>query len=166
MEPFVFAGAAARETPDPRGRLEPPVFSEAVRTLAELSPGLVCPGVVTNVTAFGAFVDIGLPQDGLVHVSRLADGFVKDAHAVVRPGDRVEVRVVEVNREKQQIGLSMRREPAERAPRHAAPRTPEARRDRDRPRPRPEPAFNNPFAALAKDLRGGTPKGPSKGRAS
>jgi uncharacterized protein len=125
----------------------------------------VCPGVVTNVTAFGAFVDIGLPQDGLVHVSRLADQFVDDPHAVVRVGDRVEARVVDVNREKQQIALSMKREaPARHAPARATEprRKPDVPRDRG-PKGRPErPAFNNPFAALAADLKRGTPSGRSK----
>jgi protein Tex len=171
MEPFVWAGDDGRPVEDPRGRLEPIAFGPEVRSLADLRPGVACPGVVTNVTAFGAFVDIGLPHDGLVHVSRLSDQFVKDPHAVVRVGDRVEVRVVDVNREKQQIGLSMRRE----APGRPAPPPPEQRGQgprkgpeprRDRPAKRPEPAFNNPFAALATDLRRGTPSGRSKGPSS
>jgi transcriptional accessory protein Tex/SPT6 len=176
MEPFVRAGADGRRDADPRGVLAPVTFGAEVRTLADLRPGLVCTGVVTNVTTFGAFVDIGLPQDGLVHVSRIADQFVRDPHAVVRVGDEVEVRVVEVNRDKQQIALSMRKEaPARPAP---AGRTParqeqDARRDRptgpkrDRaPKPRPAPAFNNPFATLATELRRGTPSDRSKGPSS
>ncbi|MGH7894486.1 MAG: S1 RNA-binding domain-containing protein, partial [Candidatus Binatia bacterium] len=162
---------------DRRGSFTPIDFAQAVRTLRDLTPGLVCPGVVTSVTSFGAFVDIGLPQDGLVHVSRLADQFVRDAHAIVKPGDRVEVRVVDVNRDKQQFALSMRPEPPARvvAPRPvAAPpaprRAPEPRRgERSRPRDT-RPVFNNPFADLAAQLRdgsgGGKPSGPSKGRSS
>jgi uncharacterized protein len=166
MEPFVRTGAAGETAvTDPRGRLDPIAFNPEVRTLADLRPGLVCPGVITNVTAFGAFVDIGLPQDGLVHVSRLADQFVDDPHAVVRVGDRVEARVVDVNRGKQQIALSMKREAPDR-PAPARPSEPRRRPDAPRDRPpkgRPErPAFNNPFAALAADLRRGTPSDRSK----
>ena len=69
-------------------------------------------GTVTNVAAFGAFVDIGVHQDGLVHVSQLADRFVKDPHEVVKAGDVVKVRVVDVDIPRKRIGLSMRREPA------------------------------------------------------
>jgi len=172
MEPFVRIGGDG-DAPDPRGRLETPVFSPEVRSLEELRPGIACIGTVTNVTDFGAFVDIGLTQDGLVHVSRLADEFVKDPHAVVKVGDKVEVRVVEVNREKQQIGLTMRSErPAAPPPQQRAsePRDrQEPRRDRPGGRPRPgreqsreKPAFNNPFAALASDLKRGTPTDRSK----
>jgi uncharacterized protein len=184
MEPFVRVGGDPAR-PDPRGVLDPPAFHSDVRSFATLQPGLTCPGIVTNVTAFGAFVDIGLPHDGLVHVSRLASEFVKDPHAVVRVGDRVEVRVVEVNREKQQITLSMRPDaPPRRMPPHAAaprerderrqeqredrrPQRPEPRRDRPQ-KPRPErerPGFNNPFAGLAAQLRG-TPTDRSKGPSS
>src|SRR5262249_53034713 len=106
----------------------------------------------------------------LVHVSRIADEFVKDPHAVVKVGDKVEVRVVEVNREKQQIGLTMRSERPAPPPQQQAsePRDrQEPRRDRPggRPRrdqPREKPAFNNPFAALAADLKRGTPTDRSK----
>ena len=183
IEPFVRAGDDGASGADPRGAFEPIAFSPEVRTLAALRPGAVCPGVVTNVTPFGAFVDIGLPHDGLVHVSRLADQFVKDPHAVVRVGDRVEARVVAVDTAKQQIALSMRSEapPRREGPaRRDAPARPAARatpsRDaprkdqeprRDRPgKPRPErPAFNNPFADLAAQLRG-TPSDRSKGPSS
>jgi uncharacterized protein len=158
---------------DPRGRLAPLEFHPSVRTLADLTPGLACPGVVTSVTTFGAFVDVGLPHDGLVHVSRLADEFVKDPHAVVRVGDTVTVRVVDVNREKQQFALSMRREPPARpAPPRARDTGPRPARDagprrgpepRGRPREPQKPAFNNPFADLATQLRsGGKSSGPSK----
>jgi uncharacterized protein len=170
MEPFVRAGADGDAgSTDPRGVLDPVIFSPEARTLADLRPGLVCPGVVTSVTTFGAFVDIGLAQDGLVHVSRLADQFVKDPRAVVRVGDRVETRVVDVNREKQQIALSMKREaPARPAESRPAPSRPSGPRKRDEPprdrgpKPRPAPAFNNPFASLASELRRGTPSGRSK----
>jgi uncharacterized protein len=73
-------------------------------------------GTVTNVAAFGAFVDIGVHQDGLVHVSQLADRFVKDPHEVVKAGDVVKVRVVEVDARRKRIGLSMRRDDGSSAP--------------------------------------------------
>lgn len=69
---------------------------------------MVCPGIVTNVTNFGAFVDIGVHQDGLVHLSQLADRFVKDPREVVSPGDRVTVKVLDVDTNKNQISLTMR----------------------------------------------------------
>jgi uncharacterized protein len=145
---------------DPRGPLVLPEFRADLRTFADLAPGLACPGVVTNVTTFGAFVDVGVEVDGLVHVSRLAERFVKDAHDVARVGDRVEVRVLEVHPEKRQFALSMRPEPA-RAPAPPRPRpAPPAKAGKPRaapPRERrpPAAAFNNPFAGLASRLHGG-----------
>ena len=82
---------------------------------------MVLEGTVTNVAAFGAFVDIGVHQDGLVHVSQLADRFVKDPHEVVKAGDVVKVRVVDVDVKRKRIGLSMRKDdgaPAARGPRN------------------------------------------------
>src|SRR3546814_5144775 len=74
--------------------------------MADLKPGMMLEGTVTNVAAFGAFVDIGVHQDGLVHVSQLADRFVKDPHEVVKAGDVVKVRVVEVDVKRKRIGRS------------------------------------------------------------
>ncbi len=93
---------------DPRSEFVPIQFRDDIYELKDLKPGLICPGVVTNVTNFGAFVDIGVHQDGLVHISQLTDKFVKDPHEVVKPGDRVKVRILEVNVEKTQISLSMK----------------------------------------------------------
>ncbi|TIT72852.1 MAG: S1 RNA-binding domain-containing protein, partial [Mesorhizobium sp.] len=76
----------------------------------DLKPGMLLEGTVTNVAAFGAFVDIGVHQDGLVHVSQLADRFIKDAHEVVKAGDVVKVRVVDVDIKRNRIGLSMRKD--------------------------------------------------------
>ena len=75
---------------DPRPEFKTATFKEGVETLADLQPGMVLEGVVTNVTNFGAFVDIGVHQDGLVHISALADRFVKDPHEVVKAGRRGE----------------------------------------------------------------------------
>jgi len=93
---------------DPRASFVAWTFRDDIHELKDLTPGMTCPGIVTNVTNFGAFVDIGVHQDGLVHVSQLADRFVKDPRDVVSPGDRVTVRVVEVNPAKNQIGLTMK----------------------------------------------------------
>jgi uncharacterized protein len=93
---------------DPRAVFEAPRFSATVRTLEDVQPGMLLEGVVTNVTAFGAFVDVGVHQDGLVHVSQLADRFVKDPREVAKVGARVKVRVLEVDRVKKRIALSMK----------------------------------------------------------
>ncbi|HEY3816845.1 MAG TPA: Tex family protein [Polyangiaceae bacterium] len=93
---------------DPRESFVVWSFRDDIHELKDLTAGMVCPGIVTNVTNFGAFVDIGVHQDGLVHVSQLADRFVKDPRDVVSPGDRVHVRVVEVNLAKNQIALTMK----------------------------------------------------------
>ena len=147
---------------DPRESFAPFSYRQDIHTLDDLQPGMVCPGIVTNVTNFGAFVDIGVHQDGLVHISQLADHFVKDPREVVSAGDRVSVRVIEVKLDKQQIALSMK-SGAEvsrgQADRGSAPR--DDRRGGNRPQgprpPAPAPQikkpFNNPFAGLDK-LRG------------
>src|SRR5215813_3463376 len=95
---------------DPRDEFSAFAYREDVHEIKDLKPGMSCPGIVTNVTNFGAFVDIGVHQDGLVHISRLSDRFVKDPRDVVSPGDHVTVRVIEVNLEKNQIALSMKSE--------------------------------------------------------
>jgi uncharacterized protein len=97
---------------DPREEFVPFSFRDDIAEVKDLKQGMICPGVVTNVTNFGAFVDIGVHQDGLVHISQLAARFVKDPRDVVSPGDRVTVKVLEVNIEKKQIALTMRKEPA------------------------------------------------------
>ncbi|HEY1692931.1 MAG TPA: Tex family protein [Polyangiaceae bacterium] len=102
---------------DPRDPFVVWSFRDDVHELEDLKPGMGCPGIVTNVTNFGAFVDIGVHQDGLVHVSQLADRFVKDPRDVVSPGDRVTVRVLEVNLAKKQIALTMKSGESKGAPR-------------------------------------------------
>ncbi len=101
----------ARPGRDPRRQFEVFGFDERVATLEDLRPGMRLPGVVTNVTAFGAFVDVGVHQDGLVHVSQLADRFVKEPTDVVKVGQRVQVTVLEVDLARRRIGLSMRSTP-------------------------------------------------------
>jgi uncharacterized protein len=98
---------------DPRPSFKTATFAEGVENMKDLRPGMLLEGVVTNVAGFGAFVDIGVHQDGLVHVSQLADRFVKDPHEVVKTGDIVRVRVIEVDMPRNRISLTMRRDGAE-----------------------------------------------------
>ncbi|WP_254446412.1 Tex family protein [Ruegeria sp. HKCCD8929] len=95
---------------DPRPSFVTASFTDGVEEITDLKPGMVLEGTVTNVAAFGAFVDIGVHQDGLVHVSQLADRFVKDPHEVVKTGQVVKVRVTEVDVPRKRIGLSMRKD--------------------------------------------------------
>lgn len=152
---------------DPRESFEPPKFREDVRTMEDLRVGMDLEGVVTNVTAFGAFVDIGVHQDGLVHVSKLSDKFVKDPNEVVKVGDKLRVKVMEVDLARKRISLSARKDeiaggafgkqPTPQKP-DQADRRPFDRRPGGAPpnkgpsKPAPAgPAFsNNPFAALLK----------------
>jgi len=93
---------------DPRPEFRAVLFAEDVNSMSDLNPNQVLEGKVTNVTAFGAFVDIGVHQDGLVHISALSDTFVKDPRDVVKAGDIVKVKVMAVDIERKRIGLSMR----------------------------------------------------------
>jgi len=93
---------------DPRPEFKAARFADGVEKISDLVPGMVLEGVVTNVAAFGAFVDIGVHQDGLVHISALADKFVKDPRSVVKVGDVVKVKVMEVDAPRKRIGLSCR----------------------------------------------------------
>ncbi|MES0152119.1 RNA-binding transcriptional accessory protein [Mesorhizobium sp. M0018] len=95
---------------DPRPGFKTATFADGIDDIKDLKPGMQLEGTVTNVAAFGAFVDIGVHQDGLVHVSQLADRFIKDAHEVVKAGDVVKVRVVDVDIKRKRIGLSMRKD--------------------------------------------------------
>jgi len=137
---------------DPRGSFAPFSFREDVQKFEDLKPGMTCPGIVSNVTNFGAFVDVGVHQDGLVHVSQLGRAFVKEPREVVAPGDRVEVRVLKVDLDKKQISLSMRP-----LPRHAP------RRPAIKPRParagRPAPAAGDSSAVPAPAERAAAPQG-------
>ncbi|MDE2248138.1 MAG: RNA-binding transcriptional accessory protein [Xanthomonadaceae bacterium] len=107
---------------DPRPEFVAPSFAEGVEDVKDLRPGMILEGRVTNVAAFGAFVDIGVHQDGLVHVSALSHGFVKDPRDAVKAGDIVKVKVMEVDLPRQRIGLSMRLddEPGQARPRATA----------------------------------------------
>ena len=133
---------------DPRPEFKTATFKEGVEELKHLQPGMMLEGVVTNVTAFGAFVDIGVHQDGLVHISQLANSFVKDPHTVVKAGDVVKVKVLEVDIPRKRIALTMRM--GEEAPRPA--RREERREDRGPARPQQQdrrPAAPAPKPAKA-----------------
>ncbi len=93
---------------DPRPEFKTATFKDGVEEMKDLTPGMLLEGVVTNVANFGAFVDIGVHQDGLVHVSALADRFVKDPREIVKPGDIVKVKVLEVDLKRKRISLTMR----------------------------------------------------------
>lgn len=95
---------------DPRAAFEPPAFRDDITKPSDLAVGMVLEGVVTNIVAFGAFVDIGVHQDGLVHVSQLADRYVRDANEVVKVGQRVQVTVQAVDLPRNRIALTMKRE--------------------------------------------------------
>lgn len=164
---------------DPRQEFEAFSFKEGVEKLEDLEPGMKLPGIVTNVTAFGAFVDIGVHQDGLVHVSQLADRFVKDPSEVVKVQQKVSVTVLEVDIPRKRIALSMRSNPQLAQPREnrtspAAPRslpgTPRAAAPAGAPRPpqggarpsqggsrpappKPSTTFSNAFADAFKNIK-------------
>ena len=114
---------------DPRPEFKTADFKEGVEKIADLVEGMTLEGVITNVTNFGAFVDVGVHQDGLVHISALANTFVKDPHTVVKTGDVVKVKVMEVDVKRQRIGLSMRLDddPAARKAQGASDRSEAAR---------------------------------------
>ncbi|TGQ82358.1 RNA-binding transcriptional accessory protein [Mesorhizobium sp. M8A.F.Ca.ET.207.01.1.1] len=128
---------------DPRPGFKTATFADGIDDIKDLKPGMLLEGTVTNVAAFGAFVDIGVHQDGLVHVSQLADRFIKDAHEVVKAGDVVKVRVVDVDIKRKRIALSMRRDggeggaskggPRDNGGGRPAPRSPAPQRQPERP---------------------------------
>ncbi len=96
---------------DPRKQFETFQFAEGIEKPSDLSLGIKLPGIITNVAAFGAFVDIGVHQDGLVHISQLADKFIDDPNKIVKVGDKVKVTVTEIDLERSRIALSMKKDP-------------------------------------------------------
>ena len=140
---------------DPRPEFRTASFAEGVNEVADLKPGMVLEGTVTNVAAFGAFVDIGVHQDGLVHVSQLADRFVKDPHEVVKAGQIVKVRVVDVDLKRQRIALSMKKDDGSAAPVAGARGNPDRAPERRSSKPaRPSaPVQGSLGSALADALR-------------
>jgi uncharacterized protein len=141
---------------DPRPEFRTASFRDGIEDLAQLEPGMLLEGVVTNVTAFGAFVDVGVHQDGLVHISMLSDRFVQDPRQVVKAGDIVKVKVLEVDVKRRRIALSMRRD----EPAGARERRTEGRRGDAPPAgraagPRGEAAARGPGGRPARDEPGG-----------
>jgi uncharacterized protein len=137
---------------DPRPEFKTATFQEGVEKISDLKPGMQLEGVVTNVTAFGAFVDVGVHQDGLVHISELSDRFVKDPREVVKAGDVVKVRVKDVDVGRKRIALTMKSGAIDRSA-SAGPRAP-APASRGSAPPPPRPASSSPAeSALAAALR-------------
>ena len=140
---------------DPRPEFKSATFQEGVEDLKDLAPGMVLEGVVTNVTNFGAFVDVGVHQDGLVHISMMSERFIKDPRELVKAGDVIKVKVLEVDLQRRRIALTMRLGDA------AARSRPEASRpgagDRDRGRPLPRGASRP--QSRPQSQRGGEPQG-------
>lgn len=108
---------------DPRPEFKTASFQDGVETMADLKPGMMLEGTVTNITNFGAFVDIGVHQDGLVHVSQMADRFIQDPHAVVKTGEVVTVRVLEVDLPRKRIALTMKKDTGAARESHAEARS-------------------------------------------
>ncbi|MEE4146317.1 MAG: Tex family protein [Halieaceae bacterium] len=142
---------------DPRPEFRMATFQEGVEKISDLLPDMILEGTVTNVTAFGAFVDIGVHQDGLVHISALAERFVKDPREVVKAGDIVRVKVMEIDPQRKRIGLSMRL--ADKAGEQATARAASPRRQGSEQKPRREqsspdkPATGGAFAAAFAEAR-------------
>jgi protein Tex len=131
---------------DPRETFEPFSFAPGIEKPEDLRPGMKLPGIVTNVTAFGAFVDIGVHRDGLVHVSELADKFVSDPRQVVRVHQRVTVTVLEVDMERKRIALSMKSSSAPKSEQPARDQPPPSKsRSEQKSSSGKKAAFNNPF---------------------
>lgn len=136
---------------DPRAAYEAFSFAAGIEKITDLKPGLRLPGIVTNVTAFGAFVDIGVHRDGLVHVSELSDAFVKDPAKVVRVHQRVNVTVLEVDADRNRISLSLKASaaPTKDPPAGKTASTPKKQQGQKKAPPG-KSAFNNPFEAALK----------------
>lgn len=133
---------------DPRESFEVFAFEESVNSIGDLKTGMKLPGVVTNITAFGAFVDVGVHQDGLVHLSHLADRFVKDPNEIVTVNQKVQVTVMEVDIPRKRIGLSMKSDPFAGRARDSKPRTAEKKHAGKPQHKEPEGTMAEKLAAL------------------
>lgn len=122
---------------DPRDPFKVFKYRDDIHEVKDLKPDMVCPGLVTNVTSFGAFVDVGVHQDGLVHISELSHEFVDDPNTVVKPGDQVQVKVLAVDLEKKQISFTMKLEERVRETRAREPKPKDSRPREDRPKQGP-----------------------------
>jgi len=135
---------------DPRDAFEKFAFASDIEKITDLKPGMKVPGIVTNVTAFGAFVDIGVHQDGLVHISELADKFVKNPADVVRVQQKVAVTVMDVDLNRNRIALSMKTFPGESTKKVKPSAKPQKRQSQTQTGRKKKVPFNNPFADLLK----------------
>ena len=140
---------------DPRPAFKTAEFMEGVETLDDLKIGMILEGAVTNVAAFGAFVDIGVHQDGLVHISAMSRTFIKDPREVAKPGDIVKVKVLEVDKARKRIALTMRLddEPGAAQPRGGAPMRPDQRKHMEKGPPPKQDAPSPAGGAMAEALR-------------
>jgi len=136
---------------DPREAFEKFAFASDIEKITDLKPGMKVPGIVTNVTAFGAFVDIGVHQDGLVHISELADKFVKNPADIVRVQQKVEVTVMDVDLNRNRISLSMKAVPGEPNKKVKPTAKPQKRQSPAQTGTKKTTPFNNPFADLLGD---------------
>ena len=137
---------------DPRPEFTTATFKEGVEQLSDLKPDMILEGVVTNVAAFGAFVDIGVHQDGLVHISALSDTFVKDPHSVVKAGQIVKVKVLEVDTVRKRIALTMRLTDAATQPAREPQRKPQGT-PQAKARPASQPVTSSAMAAAFAKLK-------------
>ena len=136
---------------DPRQEFRRFTFAEGIEKISDLNPGLKIPGIVTNVTAFGAFVDVGVHQDGLVHISELSDRFVKNPSDVVRVQQKIEVTVIDVDIERNRISLSMKTVPGRQGKKaKPSPKTRKPTSQSNNSRRKNIP-FNNPFEDLLRE---------------
>ena len=135
---------------DPRDPFESFAFADGIEEIKHLRTGMQLPGIVTNVTRFGAFVDIGVHQDGLVHISQLADRFVKDPAHVVKVNQKVTVTVLEVDLDRKRIALSMKRKQTADGAKPKRKPKPQKTPPREAPKKVADQPFNNPFADLLK----------------
>jgi uncharacterized protein len=138
---------------DPRQQFVAPQFQAGIREISDLQPGMTLEGAVTNVTNFGAFVDVGVHQDGLVHVSELSNRFVKDPYQVVKVGQMVKVKVLSVDVKAKRIGLSIKALQESGLPpvKHGAP---QHRQENQSITPKPVPSMEDKLSALANKFRG------------
>jgi uncharacterized protein len=145
---------------DPRPEFTTATFKDGIEKVGDLKPEMILEGVVTNVAAFGAFVDIGVHQDGLVHISALSNAFVKDPHSVVKAGQVVKVKVLEVDEKRKRIALTMRLSdeapksgPTEKTASRARPNTPRSQESK-KPQEDRRPPMNNAMAEALRKLKG------------
>jgi uncharacterized protein len=139
---------------DPRDKFVAPSFDEGVREIGDVEPGMVLEGVVTNVTKFGAFVDVGVHQDGLVHISELSNRYIKEPSEAVKTGQIVKVKVLSVDLKAKRIALSIKQLTAPSPRPMGNPGRPAAANGRpavrhEKPAPRPEPTMDEKLAALS-----------------